>query len=189
MKVARTICIGCLSVLLAVGGCDPTGKKAARPDQAGVYQAKAKQYDQATHSLSGTLARKSDSANKLYRERGLLHDGKSEPEPPAKESLWVNIGRKRTKKDAADHSRRGMMLVQGGDYDNAIKSFGKAIELRPDDPLPYYRRGLTYWRNGEDDKAWLDLKRVRELGLNVDAKILDMLRAASTQPADDKDKK
>lgn len=40
----------------------------------------------------------------------------------------------------------GMSFYKLGEYDKAIQNFEKAIELNPNDPLPYRMIGLSYYR-------------------------------------------
>jgi tetratricopeptide (TPR) repeat protein len=49
------------------------------------------------------------------------------------------------------------------DYDRAIADFTKAIELDPQDPMAYDRRGGAYYRKGDYEQAIVDYNKVREL--------------------------
>ncbi len=51
------------------------------------------------------------------------------------------------------HNNRGVIFVERGLYDNALRDFNKAIEIRQYYPDAYYNRGLTYDKQGLYDKA------------------------------------
>ena len=45
-----------------------------------------------------------------------------------------------------------------GNYDDALRDFQEAIDLRPDLPGPYYSRGVTYLLSQQFEKAIEDFK-------------------------------
>lgn len=57
------------------------------------------------------------------------------------------------------------MLAEAGAYDEAIKAFSRAIELKPDFGEAYYNRGFVYLSIGDSSKAFPDLSRAGELGI------------------------
>lgn len=60
---------------------------------------------------------------------------------------------------------KGVMLAEAGAYDEAIKAFSRAIELKPDFGEAYYNRGFVYLSIGDSSKAFPDLSRAGELGI------------------------
>ena len=72
--------------------------------------------------------------------------------------------------DPDDSFRAGNKSHQSGDYDEAIKHYTKAINLKPDFVEAYTNRGAAYAENKEHDRAIKDFNRVIELDHNdVDA--------------------
>ena len=65
--------------------------------------------------------------------------------------------------DAKEYLRRGVEAGQRGQYSEAIASFTKAIELKPDYAEAYYLRGLAYRRQGECEHAIEDFTKAIEL--------------------------
>ena len=68
-----------------------------------------------------------------------------------------------------------------GDYDPAIQDFNKAIELAPNDAELYNNRAEVYLNKLEYDKAWKDIKKIKELGGLVDSESIEALQDASKQ--------
>ncbi|MFN4244980.1 MAG: tetratricopeptide repeat protein [Brevinematia bacterium] len=62
----------------------------------------------------------------------------------------------------------GMLSYKLGDYDKAIESFEKALELNPNDSLPYRMIGLCYYRKSLFEQAltYLSISLVLENDLN-----------------------
>ena len=65
--------------------------------------------------------------------------------------------------DAKEYLRRGVEAGQRGQYSEAIASFTKAIELKPDYAEAYYLRGLAYRRQGEHEHAISNFTKAIEL--------------------------
>lgn len=57
----------------------------------------------------------------------------------------------------------GSALINAGKYDEAIARLGAAIGELPDNPVPYYYRGLAYERTGKSDEALQDYQKAIEL--------------------------
>jgi len=51
--------------------------------------------------------------------------------------------------DAEAYCSRGFAHAEKGEYDLAIKDYGKAIDLNPDYALAYYNRGFAYQGKGQ----------------------------------------
>lgn len=62
--------------------------------------------------------------------------------------------------------KRGDAYDETGEYDKAITSYSKAIELDPDHALSYYNRGCAYGEIGEYEKAIADFNKAIELDPN-----------------------
>ncbi|MBI4711118.1 MAG: tetratricopeptide repeat protein [Candidatus Omnitrophica bacterium] len=58
---------------------------------------------------------------------------------------------------------QGVAYGQQGNYGAAVKSFSKAIELKPDFAEAYYNRGFAYYIKGKKDKALADFNKALEL--------------------------
>ena len=54
------------------------------------------------------------------------------------------------------YSNLGVFQIMGEQYDKAIESFSKAIELNPEHAAAYTHRGCAYAMTGELDKALID---------------------------------
>ncbi|MDR1602709.1 MAG: tetratricopeptide repeat protein [Tannerella sp.] len=52
-------------------------------------------------------------------------------------------------KQAKEYFQRGYAYYYKGDYDKAIESYHKAIELKPDYAEAYYNQGNAYKNKGE----------------------------------------
>ncbi|MCI0381629.1 MAG: hypothetical protein L0207_01045 [Chlamydiae bacterium] len=63
---------------------------------------------------------------------------------------------KETNFNALSYQMRGEMALTYGYNRQAVKDFGKAIELGPTSSLPYLQRGAAYFELGEYDKALKD---------------------------------
>ena len=55
------------------------------------------------------------------------------------------------------------MLLDKGEYDEAIKVSSKSIELRPNHDLSYYKRGKAYQAKGDLQKAIKDFNEAVRL--------------------------
>ena len=71
------------------------------------------------------------------------------------------------------------MYFEKGRYDVAIRDYTKAVELAPERALPHVNRGAAYFKKGDYDKAWADVKECQHLGGKVDPAFLAELRKAS----------
>ncbi len=62
-----------------------------------------------------------------------------------------------------EYIERGLVLVDGGRYEEAIQEFNKAIEIDPNNPEIYFYRGNTYADKGDSDKAIDDFTKAIQL--------------------------
>ena len=65
------------------------------------------------------------------------------------------------------YNNRGLTYLNRGDNDHALVDFNKAIELKSDNPVPRYYRGIMYLRSEEWDRARADLTAARDTELNL----------------------
>ena len=65
--------------------------------------------------------------------------------------------------DASDYLALGVEQAREDEYDEAIDSLSKAIELEPEDPDAYYFRGISYYLKDEPDSAIADFDKALEL--------------------------
>lgn len=59
----------------------------------------------------------------------------------------------------------GNTLFEGDDFDGAVETYTKAIELKPDFGHAYYNRGYIMLRDGRRNEGLADLSRAGELGI------------------------
>jgi tetratricopeptide (TPR) repeat protein len=78
------------------------------------------------------------------------------------------------------YANRGLAYAQGkGQFDQAISDFNKAIGINPRSAKAYNLRAVTYYYQGEDDKAWEDVHKAQSLGYQFAPEFLKALREAS----------
>ena len=65
--------------------------------------------------------------------------------------------------DASDYLALGMEQIREDEYDEAIDSLSKAIELEPEDPDAYFFRGISYYLKDEAYGAIADFDKALEL--------------------------
>ena len=70
------------------------------------------------------------------------------------------------RREAAIHNNHGLAYQEEGDYDRAIESFTKAIELNPNYAEAYNNRGNAYRDDGNFDRAIADYTKAIELKPN-----------------------
>ena len=51
----------------------------------------------------------------------------------------------------------------GGDFEKAIEDFTKAIQMRPENYVFYKSRMKAYQKNGDEEKAQADKRKVKAL--------------------------
>ncbi len=62
-----------------------------------------------------------------------------------------------------DYTKRGTMYSKKGNYQEAIKSYDKAIEVNPSYPVAYYNRSVAYTKTGQYERAINDCNKVLQL--------------------------
>lgn len=59
---------------------------------------------------------------------------------------------------------RANTYMQGGNYEDAITDYTKAVEINPKDAFSYNNRGIAYYDRGDYDRTCSDFKKSCELG-------------------------
>ena len=62
-----------------------------------------------------------------------------------------------------DWEMTGFLYLNQGNYNEALKSYNKAIELNPYNPLSYVNRGAAYFTKGQNDIAITDFSKAIEV--------------------------
>ncbi|CAB4400910.1 uncharacterized protein OCT59_022938 [Rhizophagus irregularis] len=75
-------------------------------------------------------------------------------------------------KSAQQHLDEGNEFLTNGQYDDALKSFGAAINQDPDKYLSYYKRAVTYLSLGRSANALQDFTKILELKPDFDQALL-----------------
>jgi TonB family protein len=139
------------------------------PQYADGYYCRATMYrdqgerDKALSDMDEAIRLKGDNA-KYYGLRGLLYGDKN---------MWdkgladLNRQIELMGSDAThyDFGRRGDFYVELGKFEEAVKDYTKAIELRPDYHSYYSDRATAYEKLGKKDLAEADKKKGEELEL------------------------
>lgn len=66
-----------------------------------------------------------------------------------------------------DLLENGLTKNNQGDYLGAIADYTKAIKMKPDYGLAYYKRGVAYIGMGEQANAYKDFAKAKDLGYSV----------------------
>lgn len=137
------------------------------PQYADGYYCRATMYrdqgdrDKALADMDEAIRLKGDEA-KYYGLRGLLYSDKN---------MWdkgltdVNRQIELLGSDAThyDFGRRGDFYLELGKFEEAVKDYTRAIELRPDYQYHYSDRAIAYEKLGKNDLAEADKKKAEEL--------------------------
>ncbi len=73
--------------------------------------------------------------------------------------------------------KRGYVYCSMSEYDKAIDDFSKAIKLKPDAGV-YYYRAFAYFHKDEYHRSWEDIQKAESLGYKIDRKFLKDLKKA-----------
>ena len=82
---------------------------------------------------------------------------------PDPDEIHWGLEARQKRREAAIHNNHGLAYRDEGDYDRAIESFTKAIELNPNYAEAYNNRGNAYRDNGNFDRAIADYTKAIEL--------------------------
>ena len=67
-------------------------------------------------------------------------------------------------------------------HDKAIADFNKMVEIKPTDLKAIIdNRAEQYFEKGDYAKAWADVEKAKELGVNIDKELIDKLQKSSPQ--------
>ena len=130
-------------------------------------------------TLEGRIYAQVDNYEEEYKKLKVELEDVSDKEKPLNESeeeLKENIEKldERTKRSESerqkleqmtvwDYNRRGIRSYDLGEYENAILSYEKAINLKPDYAIAYYNRGCVNTKLGESERAIADYSKAIEL--------------------------
>ncbi len=73
----------------------------------------------------------------------------------------------------------GSAYLHRREFEQAILSLNKSLEINPKYAEAYISRGRGYYFRGDYDKSWEDIRRAQDLGSKIPAEFLDDLRTAS----------
>jgi tetratricopeptide (TPR) repeat protein len=139
---------------------------ALRPDYAEAYYFRGTIYDgkgqidAAIEDYDQAIAFRPDFAE-AYNNRCSARDYKGQPDA-AIEDCDKALALRPTFAEA--YSNRGNAYQSKGQPDAAIKDYDQAIALKPDLVAAYQNRAIAYSKTNAYDKAWADVKRLRDLG-------------------------
>ena len=82
---------------------------------------------------------------------------------------------------AMAYCNRGVAYYNKRDLARAISDFSAAIKLKDDYAEAYHSRALAYFSSQEYLKSWEDVRKLEELGYQVNSRFLSDLRESSTK--------
>jgi len=77
------------------------------------------------------------------------------------------------------YNNRGIVYNKTGAYDKAIDDFTRIINIDPRYVLAYNNRVFAYYMKKEYTLAWKDVKKINELGYQIEPALLESLKKAS----------
>lgn len=72
-------------------------------------------------------------------------------------TLMINQGREANDALSKAYNNRANFFAVQGQFDRALPDYEKAIELDPENPIPYFNQAITYGKTGDADRALSDL--------------------------------
>lgn len=144
------------------------------------------------------MARRRAEAGRLAREAERLEE--SDPDKA------LETYRRALSLDDSLHNawnNMGLLLMERGEYADAVSAFQVAADLMPGDPRPMYNSGIAYQRNGWGEEAYrhfaMALERDRshlpsmrgfvraaEMTGRADERTVEVIRAATMRETDDR---
>ncbi len=118
------------------------------------------QYDAAIRDYDDAIRLQPDYAE-AYNNRGAAYEAKGQVDAAIKDydrTIALQPGA------AEAYCNRGNIHQSRGEYDTAIKDYDKAIELKPNLAAAYQNRAIAYSQIRAFDKAWADVRALRNLG-------------------------
>jgi tetratricopeptide (TPR) repeat protein len=113
---------------------------------------------------------------KAYSNRGTIYYAKGNYDQAITDyAQAVNID----PKYAEAYYNRGFTYNAKGNLDRALADFDKAINLNPDYTDALRSRAEVFFRKLEYNRSWEDVNKLRALGAEVPAKLLDDLKKAT----------
>ena len=76
---------------------------------------------------------------------------------------------------------RGQTLAKEEKLHEAVNDLSRAIVLKPEYGKAYNLRAVAYYHLKEYDKAWADVRKAEELGVNVNLDFINDLMGASNR--------
>ena len=80
---------------------------------------------------------------------------------------------------AEAYFNRGNYYLRGDQYDKAIADYTRAIEIKPGHAGAYCARASAWAMKDDYGRAWADVKKSRQLGLEPQASFIQALRKVS----------
>jgi Flp pilus assembly protein TadD len=74
---------------------------------------------------------------------------------------------------------QGLADGQQGNLTQAVSDFTKAIEIDPKYGKAYSNRAVLYYHLSDYDKAWADVHKAKELGVEESPRFIERLQEAS----------
>lgn len=79
------------------------------------------------------------------------------------------------------YNNRGVIYNKTGVYDKAINDFTHIIDIDPHYAMAYNNRAYAYYMKKEYDLAWKDVKKINELGFQIEPELMEALKRSSKQ--------
>ncbi|MBA7575463.1 Photosystem I assembly protein Ycf3 [subsurface metagenome] len=108
---------------------------------------------------------KAARANKMSAEQKLLQTAEKDMEDTG----------------GIDSYNKGVIFAEINEFKKAIKYFTIALEENPEFAKAYHNRAVAYFMLGEFEKAWNDVRKVKELGGQIHPGLLEEYNKANKE--------
>ena len=71
--------------------------------------------------------------------------------------------------------QEAVVVMDQKEIDEMISVFSEAIKHKPGYAGAYYNRAAAYYYKKDYDKSWQDIHKAEQLGINIDAKFIDLV--------------